>query len=198
MRPSSRRAIARNTAARPSPQTRCGWDNYPACRTHLPPATHRLTAKRSACFSRFHPSNYTSLPCACARRKPCKHGADGFFTKNSAKVHSGSDNQRQSQNAANPRGSPHCGLPRTALAQKSANAFLLLLLSSSAEPKMSSKTARKPFPGQGRCPAQKELTQRLTRANTGLLRPVPPASAALADAPARPFAAGNAAPRHRA
>ena len=79
MRPSSRRAIARNTAARPSPQTRCGWDNYPACRTHLPPATHRLTAKRSACFSRFHLSNYTSLPCACARRKPCKHGADGLF-----------------------------------------------------------------------------------------------------------------------
>ena len=131
MRPSSRRAIARNTAARPSPQTRCGRDNYPACRTHLPPATHRLTAKRSACFSRFHLSNYTSLPCACARRKPCKHGADGFFTKNSAKVHSGSDNQRQSQNAANPRGSLHCGLPRTALAQKSANAFLLLLVGAS-------------------------------------------------------------------
>lgn len=69
---------------------------------------------------------------------------------------------------------------------------------SSAEPKMSSKTARKPFPGQERCPAQKELTQRLTRANTGLLRPVPPASAALADAPARPFVAGNAAPGLRA
>lgn len=185
MRPSSRRAIARNTAARPSPQTRCGWDNYPACRTHLPPATHRLTAKRSA----------------CARRKPCKHGADGFFTKNSDKVHSGPDNQRQSQNAANPRGSPHCGLPRTALAQKSANAFLLPLLSSSAEPgkstKIRPKEALNPSPGQGRCPTPKEAAQRLTGANTGLLRPVPPASAALADAPARPFAAGNAAPRHR-
>ncbi len=176
MRPSSRRAIARNTAARPSPQTRCGWDNYPACRTHLPPATHRLTAKRSACFSRFHPSNYTSLPCACARRKPCKHGADGFFTKNSAKVHSGSDNQRQSQNAANPRGSPHRGLPRTALAQKSANAFLLPLPSSSAEPgkstKIRPKEALNPSPGQGRCPTPKEAAQRLTGANTGPLRPM--------------------------
>ena len=137
----------------------------------------------------------------CARRKPCKHGADGFFTKNSAKVHSGPDNQRQSQNAANPRGSPHCGLPRKALAQKSANAFLLPLPSSSAEPgkstKIRPKEALNPSPGQGRCPTLKEAAQRLTGANTGLLRPVPPASAALADAPARPFAAGNAAPRHR-
>ena len=99
-------------------------------------------------------------------------GLTGFFTKNSAKVHSGPDNQRQSQNAANPRGSPHCGLPRTALAQKSANAFLLPLPSSSAEPgkstKIRPKEALNPSPGQGRCPTPKEAAQRLTGANTGV------------------------------
>lgn len=112
-------------------------------------------------------------------------GQTGTFPKNSAKVHSGPDNQRQSQNAANPRGSPHCGLPRTALAQKSANAFLLLLPSSSAEPRTSPKirpkAVRNPPPGQGCCPPPKEATQRLTGANTGVLRPVPPVSAGRGD-----------------
>lgn len=78
-------------------------------------------------------------------------GLTGFFTKNSAKVHSGSDNQRQSKNAANPRGSPHCGLPRTVLAQKSANALILPLPSSSAElgksTKIRPKEALNPSPG---------------------------------------------------
>lgn len=62
-------------------------------------------------------------------------GLMGIFTKNSVKAYLESYNQRHFQNPANPRGSPHCGLPRPALAQKSANAFLLLLLSSSAEPR---------------------------------------------------------------
>ena len=196
MRPSSRRAIARNTAARPSPQTRCGWDNYPACRTHLPPATHRLTAKRSACFSRFHLSNYFRVPAPAESLVNTE--LTGFFTKNSAKVHSGPDNQRQSQNAANPRDSPHCGLPRTALAQKSANAFLLPLFSSSAEPekppKICPKTARNPSPGQGRRPAPKEVTQRLAEANMGVHWSVLPAVAAPAGVPLRKPAVGSVAP----
>ena len=108
-------------------------------------------------------------------------GQTGIFPKNSAKAYWKTENQRQSQNPSTPRGSPHCGLPRTALAQKSANAFLLPLFSSSAEPekppKICPKTARNPSPGQGRRPAPKEATQRLTGANTGVLSPVLPASA---------------------
>ena len=63
------------------------------------------------------------------------------------------------------------------------------LFSSSAEPekppKICPKTARNPSPGQGRRPTPKEITQRLTEANTGIPRSVLPAVAAPAGVPLR-------------
>ena len=54
-------------------------------------------------------------------------------------------------------------------------------------PQNRSKAARNPSPGQGRYPAPKEATQRLTGANTGVLQPVPPAFAVPVDVRQQPL-----------
>ena len=44
-------------------------------------------------------------------------------------------------------------------------------------PQTRPKAALNPSPGQGRCPAPKEATQRLTGANTWVIQPAPPVAA---------------------
>ena len=60
--------------------------------------------------------------------------------------------------------------------------------------KICPKTARNPSPGQGRRPAPKEATQRLTEANMGVHWSVLAAVAAPAGVPLRKPAVGSVAP----
>ena len=84
--------------------------------------------------------------------------------------------------------------PPNPLRWASAGALFLSSAEPEKPPKICPKTARNPSPGQRHRPAPKEVTQRLTGANTVVHWSVLPAVAAPAGVPLRKPAVGSVAP----